>query len=178
MLQLKVDSGKEQGRTLDLQDGVHVIGRSRQCSLCIRSDSKVSRVHCQIQVVAGQAVLSNRSENKTYVIGIGPIDREFVLKDGHVIQLGYSDTKFSVHELKQELPEIPDSSEPVTGFLSTSFFHQEVAAFNDGTPTREAPVVVETICKRFLFIQWYIRVLLLVSLVIFFIVGAILIWWL
>lgn len=176
MLQLKVDTGLDQGRTLDLSDGEHFIGRSRQSSLCLPSDVKVSRSHCRIRVIAGQAILYNQSENKTYIIGRGFVDTEVVLKAGQVLQLGYSGTQLSVHEVQQELPDIPDTNAPATGFLSTSCFRQGVAAFNDGTPTREAPKIAETICKRSLLTQWYIRILLIVNLVIFFILGAILIW--
>ena len=66
MAQLIHTSGPGAPRSVDLEPGLHPIGRSRDCRLVLQGD-RVSRVHALIEVGPQGVVLIDRSLNGTWV---------------------------------------------------------------------------------------------------------------
>ncbi len=74
------------------------IGRSKSCSCSVR-DPKMSRVHCELSVSGGIAILADLgSMNGTHVNGkrIASVG----LKDGDLIQVGYTQFRYNAGEPK------------------------------------------------------------------------------
>ena len=83
------------GRGIPLREGVNIIGRAEDSTVCVDS-SKVSRRHARILVTGNRAVLEDLgSKNGTYVGG-QRIDATRPLKDGDEIRVGTAGIVFHV----------------------------------------------------------------------------------
>jgi pSer/pThr/pTyr-binding forkhead associated (FHA) protein len=90
---LDVVEGEEKGRIFELGNKPSFsIGRSNTADLRLR-DSKVSRVHCYLELVRDHfVVIDNNSSNGTIVNGERVL--KTVLKDGDYIRLGFTILRF------------------------------------------------------------------------------------
>ena len=177
MLQLKVETGLDLGKALDLHDGEYVVGRSSKCKWPLTSDDRVSREHCVIRVLSGRASLSNLSKQGTFLVGSGPIEGPVVLEDGMSFRLGFSETQFVVSEESEDSPSTSEF-EPKSSFMPTGMLRVLGGEpFDDGPLTRDDPVVTEAFVKKELGVIRRTRLLLFLGLAAVFVVGAVLIFW-
>jgi hypothetical protein len=88
------------------------IGRGKSASFRI-CDLKMSRLHCEISISGGQAILTDLgSTNGTHLNGRRVVST--TLTDGDVVQVGYTRFKYHAGEL-QHPPEAPDAEAPAAG---------------------------------------------------------------
>jgi serine/threonine protein kinase len=96
MFKLIVTAGPDKGLAASLKPGESLqIGRSQSAGTRL-SDPAVSRIHCEIEAGADQAVLRNISTNGTLVNG--ETASEHVLAHGDLIRLGNSEMQFVAAE--------------------------------------------------------------------------------
>ena len=86
MLQLAVERGQSVGHSWTLTDQTTSLGRSADNDIVIPGD-KISRVHCTIERVGQNYVLTDRSTNGILVNG-RPVDRQVTLQPDDRLQLG------------------------------------------------------------------------------------------
>jgi serine/threonine protein kinase len=114
MYKLIVTAGPDKGMVFSLNPGEVVqIGRSQAATNRL-NDPAVSRVHCEIEAAADQAVLHNISSNGTLVNGEAATER--VLRSGDIIRMGNSEVRFLAAQPGEASTEmIPPPPAPAQG---------------------------------------------------------------
>src|SRR5437016_9799973 len=109
--QLVVIAGPDKGRNFALPDGqTVVIGRGEKTETKLK-DPQVSRVHCQVQVQGGKALLVDAGGRAGTLIN-GKRVKEYELNPGDVIQIGAT-------QLQYQLESTPDASTVVVSSPQT-----------------------------------------------------------
>ncbi len=118
MYKLIVTAGPDKGLAFTLTAGQTVqVGRSQAATTQL-TDPAVSRVHCEIEADAGQAVLHNISANGTLVNGEPATER--LLKNGDMIRVGNSELRFHAAEAGEASTEMIPAAAPVAAAGSWS----------------------------------------------------------
>jgi len=93
--QLVVIAGPDQGRSFTLAEGqTVVVGRGEKTDTKLK-DPQVSRVHCQVQMQAGRALLVDSGSTAGTLISGNRI-KEHELRLGEVIHVGGTQLQFKV----------------------------------------------------------------------------------
>lgn len=116
MYTLTVKMGKElPGLTIDLGDGDHTVGRSKECHILI-PDGSVSRHHCLLLVHGAEVIVRDcGSHNGTFVDGVR-INGQRPLKSGQVLRFGQIEAQVAFHP-ESMAPLDDDSCESAVGDL-------------------------------------------------------------
>jgi hypothetical protein len=132
-MQLVVVAGPDKGRTFPLQPATPlVVGRGKDTGTRL-TDPHVSRVHCQVRLDGGQAILLDKgSAAGTFVNGKKVT--EHVLKPGDLVRIGESQLRFentevaeqsTVHEPAAAAPAAP-AGERLTELIGKTLSRYEV----------------------------------------------------
>lgn len=108
---LKVISGLDQGKTFTIIEGQTLaIGRGETAQALLQ-DPKVSRLHCQVQMTKGKAMLTDvGSVAGTKVNGV-KITAPHELLTGNVIRIGNTQISFQLLDIDEHSTIIADVSE-------------------------------------------------------------------
>src|SRR5262249_43238669 len=93
LAQLRVLTGPDQGRVFTLDKSL-VVGRGQETDTRLK-DPQVSRVHCQINVEEGKAVLVHASKTSHTLVN-GQQTKQHELKPGDTIQIGSTQLRFEL----------------------------------------------------------------------------------
>lgn len=89
---LRFVTGTNKNQVVNIDKEAFTIGRSKDCSLCLK-DKKVSRIHCQLIQSLGKEIVEDLgSSNGTKVNG-HHISKK-ILTDGDVVQLGSTSLEY------------------------------------------------------------------------------------
>jgi serine/threonine protein kinase len=127
---LLVTAGPDKGRAFPLIPGETLqIGRSQATSTRL-TDVSVSRVHCEIEVTADEAVLHNISANGTLVNGKTAAEQR--LQPGDVIRIGATELHYLTGDASEdttvEQPPAPTQALPLTSLVGRTLSHYTVGA--------------------------------------------------
>ena len=101
-MQLVIISGPDRGRNFELRDGqTLVIGRGRDSQTQL-TDSRVSRVHCQIEVDGGNVILLDLQSSSGTKVNGDSVAKHCSLKPGDVIQLGDTQLRYQLEQAPEE----------------------------------------------------------------------------
>jgi DNA-binding NtrC family response regulator/pSer/pThr/pTyr-binding forkhead associated (FHA) protein len=137
---LTLQNGPDKGATWPVTDGLHRLGRARECEIALDHDATVSREHCELQCSGQWLLLRPLGKKSITLLNGGVVLGETRVKPGDTLALGMTQLLVTA-EKKASAP--PTETTPD---FKTQGLQSVIEAFAGRTPARAAvPAAIDTV---------------------------------